>query len=108
MPTPDPIALPELPEPAGRISRPSAENSHNRSEPYFTVRQMRAYGQACVDALTPAPQVPEGMVLVPREATEEMARAGAQDVSCLSRFGAKVCYEAMIAAALSASDNRDQ
>jgi len=107
MTTPDPIALPELPEPFDIVEQVDKYNFvHNVN--VYDADQMHAYGQACVDALTPAPQVPEGMVLVPREATEEMARAGAQDVSCLSRFGAKVCYEAMIAAALSASDNRDQ
>lgn len=39
--------LPELPEPDGFIKRPSAENSHNRSEPYYFASKLRAYGQQC-------------------------------------------------------------
>lgn len=38
-----PGALPKLPEPAARMKRPSAQNSFNRDEPYFTASQMHAY-----------------------------------------------------------------
>jgi len=55
MTTPDPIALPELPE-------PYIKGEFGKSD-LFTADQMRAYGQACVDALTPVPQVPADAVL---------------------------------------------
>ena len=83
MTTPDPIALPELPPPyQGRVVATSRNTSSVRkgvemggyikSPELFTADQMRAYGQACVEALTPAPQVQGDMVLVPREPTPEM------------------------------------
>lgn len=40
-----------LPEPAAFMKRPSAQNSYNREEPYFTAPQLRAYAQANVQAL---------------------------------------------------------
>lgn len=48
MTNPDNVGgLPELPEPAAFMKRPSAQNSYNREEPYFTASQMRAYGELC-------------------------------------------------------------
>lgn len=86
MTTPDPIALPELPPPyQGQVVATSRNTSSVRkgvemggyikSPELFTADQMHAYGRACVEALPPAPQVPEGMVLVPRVATDEMIGA---------------------------------
>lgn len=76
MTTPDPIALPELPPPyQGQVVATSRNTSSVRkgvemggyikSPELFTADQMHAYGRACVEALPPAPQVPEGMVSVP-------------------------------------------
>lgn len=56
MPTPDPIALPELPE-------PSLIQDEREFVYAYDADDMRAYGQACVDAAHP---IPADMVLVPR------------------------------------------
>jgi len=104
MPTPDPIALPELPPPyQGRVVATSRNTSSVRkgvemggyikSPELFTADQMRAYGQACVEALTPAPQIPEGMALVPegwaieRTAANEVRVTCNGDVSVMAREG---------------------
>lgn len=87
MPTSDPIALPELPE-------PSLIQDEREFVYAYDADDMRAYGQACVEALTPAPQVPEGMVLVPREATDEM-----MDAWNRTGPGWEDAYAAMLAAA---------
>lgn len=70
MPTPDPIALPELPQPEV-TERVYGMGRHDFDDVplHFTADQMRAYGQACVDAAHP---IPADMVLVPRRATPEM------------------------------------
>lgn len=78
MPTPDPIALPELPKSLDSvrvIARGVPESARPHGH-YYNVEQLRAYGQACVDALAPAPRVPGDMVLVPREPTPSMCAAG--------------------------------
>lgn len=77
MPTPDPIALPELPKSLDSV-RVMARGVPESARPhghYYNVEQLRAYGQACVEALAPAPQVPGDMVLVPREPTGDMLDA---------------------------------
>lgn len=44
-------------------------------------------------------RVPEGWVLVPKEPTDWMMRAGAQDTSFVTRIGAASVYKAMLASA---------
>lgn len=67
-----------LPEPAGLIRRPSAANSHNRNEPYFTADQMRAMYQQGHEAgrSCGVGEVPAGWKLVPIEPNWDMRNEG--------------------------------
>lgn len=84
--TPDPIALPELPEPTFTTE----------DDDLFTVAQMRAYGQACVDAAHP---IPTDMVLVPREVLDRFpeinpSNCDHEDACALNAWGVELVLSA--------------